>query len=80
MNDLTVITNEVEQIAVSNCYTCTLEASLRFAKMQVMAGLLTVLRKCRVELADGMPRTLEFEPRALTTQPIQEIYVKLIRR
>ncbi|VVC98074.1 unnamed protein product [Leptidea sinapis] len=53
---------------------------LRFAKMQVMAGLLTVLRKCRVELADGMPRSLEFEPRAITTQPIQEIHVKLIRR
>ncbi|GBP17682.1 hypothetical protein EVAR_8671_1 [Eumeta japonica] len=40
---------------------------MRFAKMQVMAGLVTILKKYRVELAENMPRTIEFEPKSIVT-------------
>ncbi|XP_038217356.1 probable cytochrome P450 6a13 [Zerene cesonia] len=53
---------------------------MRFAKMQMTAGILTVLKKFRVELADGMPQTLEFDPRAPTTQTGEGINLKFIPR
>ncbi|CAG4934141.1 unnamed protein product [Colias eurytheme] len=53
---------------------------MRFAKMQMTAGLLTVLKKCRVELADDMPKTLEFDARAPTTQTGSGINLKFIPR
>lgn len=37
--------------------------------MQVLSGLITILKKYKVELADGMPDTLKFDPRTLLTQP-----------
>ncbi|CAB3256858.1 unnamed protein product [Arctia plantaginis] len=53
---------------------------LRFAKMQVIAGLVTLLKKYRVELAEGMERKVEFEPKALITYPISGINLKFIER
>ncbi|XP_072934648.1 cytochrome P450 6B7-like [Epargyreus clarus] len=53
---------------------------LRFAKMQMLAGLLTILKKYRVELAEGMPRSLRFEPKSMTAQPKGKIWLKFIPR
>ena len=54
---------------------------MRFAKMQVLSGLITILKKYRVELADGMPETLTLDPRTLLTQPKdQGIMLKMIKR
>ncbi|KAJ8711474.1 hypothetical protein PYW07_008716 [Mythimna separata] len=54
---------------------------MRFAKMQVMSGLISILKKYRVELADGMPETLILDPRAILTQPKdQGIMLKMIKR
>ncbi|CAB3219908.1 unnamed protein product [Arctia plantaginis] len=53
---------------------------LRFAKMQVIAGLVTLLKKYRVELAEGMERKVEFEPKGLITYPISGINLKFIER
>ncbi|XP_047511325.1 cytochrome P450 6B2-like [Pieris napi] len=53
---------------------------LRFAKMQSIAGLLTLLRKCQVELVQETPTEIQFEPRVITTQPVAEIYLKFTPR
>nr|QLI62177.1 cytochrome P450 28 [Streltzoviella insularis] len=53
---------------------------MRFAKMQTMAGLITVLKKYRVELAKGMPRTVEFEPKTFVTISTSGINLKFISR
>ncbi|CAH2107110.1 unnamed protein product [Euphydryas editha] len=53
---------------------------LRFAKMPITAGILTVLKKHSVELAEGMPRTLDFQPRAIFTHPMCEINLKFTPR
>ncbi|CAH4028008.1 unnamed protein product [Pieris brassicae] len=53
---------------------------MRFAKMQITAGLLTILRKIRVELAPDTHMTVELEPRAMTTQPKHGIYLKFVPR
>ncbi|CAH2094091.1 unnamed protein product [Euphydryas editha] len=53
---------------------------LRFAKMPITAGILTLLKKHSVELAEGTPRTLDFQQRALVIQPKSEIILKFIPR
>ncbi|CAH1641303.1 unnamed protein product [Spodoptera littoralis] len=54
---------------------------MRFAKMQVLSGLITFLKKYKVELADGMARELEFDPKTLLTQPLDNcIALKLTER
>ncbi|XP_047511326.1 cytochrome P450 6B2-like [Pieris napi] len=53
---------------------------MRFAKMQMTAGLLTILRKVRVELAPDTRMTVELEPRSLTTQPKHGINLKFVPR
>nr|ABB69054.1 cytochrome P450 [Helicoverpa armigera] len=53
---------------------------MRFARMQMAAGLLTLLKKYRVELAPGMKRELVFEPGAIVTQPIGGIKLKFVER
>ena len=53
---------------------------MRFARMQMAAGLITLLKKYRVELAPGMKTELQFEPRAVVTQPIGGIRLKFIER
>ncbi|KAJ8711477.1 hypothetical protein PYW07_008719 [Mythimna separata] len=54
---------------------------MRFAKMQVISGLISILKKYRVELAGGMPETLTFDARTLLTQPKdQGIMLKMIKR
>ncbi|GBP17651.1 hypothetical protein EVAR_8648_1 [Eumeta japonica] len=52
---------------------------MRFAKMQVMAGLVTILKKYRVELAPGMPRTVEFEPTSQVAASKHGIHLNFIR-
>ncbi|CAH2259709.1 cytochrome P450 6B2-like [Pararge aegeria] len=51
---------------------------LRFARMPIVAGLLTILKKYRVELADDMPRNIKFQPRSFVTQPMGGISLKFI--
>nr|QOI60672.1 p450 CYP6AE129 [Mythimna separata] len=53
---------------------------MRFARMQMAAGLITILKKYRVELAPGMEKQLTFEPRAVITQPIGGIRLNFIER
>ncbi|XP_075984134.1 cytochrome P450 6B2-like [Anticarsia gemmatalis] len=53
---------------------------MRFAKMQMIAGLITLLKKYRLELADGMKRTLELEPKALVTRSVSGIHLKFVER
>ncbi|XP_075983406.1 cytochrome P450 6B5-like [Anticarsia gemmatalis] len=53
---------------------------MRFAKMQMMAGFITLFKKYRVELADGMKRKLTMEPKSLITQAKGGINLKLVER
>ncbi|XP_053617328.1 cytochrome P450 6B2-like [Plodia interpunctella] len=53
---------------------------MRFAKMQMFSGIVTLLKKYRVELAAGTPRALEFTPTTIVTQPKQLIKLKFIER
>nr|QEL53081.1 cytochrome P450 CYP6A104 [Mythimna separata] len=53
---------------------------MRFAKMQMMTGLITILKKYRLELADGMPRKLQFKPVSGITHSKDGIMLKFIER
>ena len=53
---------------------------MRFAKMQMMTGLITMLKKYRLELADGMPTKLTFKPLTGITHPVDGIRLKFIER
>ncbi|XP_063541545.1 cytochrome P450 6B5-like [Cydia strobilella] len=53
---------------------------MRFAKMQMMAGLVTLLRHYTVELPPHVPRTVEFEPLAFTLQSKQKIELNFVPR
>ncbi|XP_047999082.1 cytochrome P450 6B2-like [Leguminivora glycinivorella] len=53
---------------------------MRFARMQMMAGLVTVLRHYSVELPPGEPRTVEFNPLAFTIQTKHTIKLNFIPR
>ncbi|CAH0696924.1 unnamed protein product [Spodoptera exigua] len=53
---------------------------MRFAKMQITAGIITILKKYRVELAPGMGEKVQFEPRSIVTAPIGGIRLKFIER
>ncbi|KAF9415523.1 hypothetical protein HW555_006842 [Spodoptera exigua] len=53
---------------------------MRFAKMQITAGIITLLKKYRVELATGMSEKVQFEPRSVITAPIGGIRLKFIER
>ncbi|KAJ8718250.1 hypothetical protein PYW08_002487 [Mythimna loreyi] len=53
---------------------------MRFAKMQMLAGLITMLKKYRLELADGMPRKLTFKAQSFITHPVGGIRLKFIER
>ncbi|CAK1541469.1 unnamed protein product [Leptosia nina] len=53
---------------------------MRFAKMQMTAGLLTILKKCQIQLVENTARNITFEPRAMTLQPAHGINLKLVLR
>ncbi|KAJ8718249.1 hypothetical protein PYW08_002486 [Mythimna loreyi] len=53
---------------------------MRFAKMQMMTGLITILKKYRLELADGMPKKLKFRALSGITRSIDGIMLKFIER
>lgn len=53
---------------------------MRFAKMQMMAGLITILKKYRLELGEGTPRKLKFKPESFLTHPVGGIKLKFIER
>ncbi|XP_035446811.2 cytochrome P450 6B2 isoform X3 [Spodoptera frugiperda] len=53
---------------------------MRFAKMQMLAGLITMLKKYRLELADGMPTKLKFKAQSFITHPVGGIRIKFIER
>uniref|UniRef100_A0A2A4J918 unspecific monooxygenase n=1 Tax=Heliothis virescens TaxID=7102 RepID=A0A2A4J918_HELVI len=53
---------------------------MRFAKMQMTAGIITLLKKYRLELAPGMKTKLNFEPKTMITQAIGGINLKMIER
>ncbi|CAH2094094.1 unnamed protein product [Euphydryas editha] len=53
---------------------------VRFARMVLYAGLLTLFKKYRIELAESTPLSLEYKPVTLVTQPATDVYLKLIPR
>ncbi|XP_075983945.1 cytochrome P450 6B5-like [Anticarsia gemmatalis] len=53
---------------------------MRFAKMQMIAGLITLFKKYRVELAEGMEKKLTMEPKSLLPLAKSGINVKLVER
>ncbi|CAH0595500.1 unnamed protein product [Chrysodeixis includens] len=53
----------------------------RFAKMQVMSGIITILKEYRVELDEKMPQSLKLDPRTLLIAPrSQGINIKFTKR
>lgn len=55
-------------------------SGLRIAKMQMLAGFVTILQKYRVELPERAPKTLDFDPTAFVTTPKGGIKLKFIPR
>lgn len=55
-------------------------SGLRFSKMPLGTAVLTIFKDYRVELAEGMPRTLDFDPRAFAIQANCDINLKFIER
>nr|AAP83689.1 cytochrome P450 [Depressaria pastinacella] len=53
---------------------------MRFSKMQTLSGLVTFLKKYRVELAKGTSPTVEFEPRALVFISKNGINLQMMER
>ncbi|XP_061722392.1 LOW QUALITY PROTEIN: cytochrome P450 6B2-like [Cydia pomonella] len=53
---------------------------MRFAKMQMMAGLVTLLRHYTVELPPHVPRKVEFDPLAFTLQSKHKIELNFLAR
>ncbi|CAH0714940.1 unnamed protein product, partial [Brenthis ino] len=53
---------------------------LRFAKMPMVAGLLTIFRNYEIKLGEKMAKNVSFEPRVIVTQPIGGIHLDFIRR
>ncbi|XP_026740683.1 cytochrome P450 6B4-like [Trichoplusia ni] len=53
---------------------------MRFAKMQMTAGLITILKKYRLELASNQKRDLDFNPKSIITQPTEGIRLNFIER
>ncbi|XP_028026744.1 cytochrome P450 6B4-like isoform X3 [Bombyx mandarina] len=52
----------------------------RFAKMQMLAGLVPILKRYTVRLAEGMPETINFEPKAIASQPNIGVRLNLLPR
>ncbi|XP_059053572.1 cytochrome P450 6B2-like [Achroia grisella] len=53
---------------------------MRFARMQMMAGIITLLKKYRVELAEDTPRKLQLGVTTIIIQPAEAIKLKLVER
>ncbi|XP_069356403.1 cytochrome P450 6B5-like [Maniola hyperantus] len=53
---------------------------VRFTKMPLHAGLLAVFRNYRLELAEDMPRTVQFQPYSMVTTSAIPINLKFISR
>ncbi|XP_053617331.1 cytochrome P450 6B5-like [Plodia interpunctella] len=53
---------------------------MRFAKMQMLAGLITILKKYRVEVTQRPPKQMEFSPTSFVTQPKKRIELKFLER
>ncbi|XP_063541180.1 cytochrome P450 6B2-like [Cydia strobilella] len=53
---------------------------IRFAKMQMLAGLVTLLRHYTVELPPHVPRKVEFDPLAFTLQSKHKIELNFLPR
>ncbi|CAH0714059.1 unnamed protein product, partial [Brenthis ino] len=54
--------------------------ALRFTKMMMHAGLLTIFKKFKVELAEDTPLKINFKPTSLVTQADPDIQLKFIPR
>nr|AIJ00766.1 P450 CYP6 family protein 6 [Plutella xylostella] len=52
----------------------------KFARMQMMAGLVAIFKKYRIELPGGVSGLVEFEPRSMSTQTKTGVHLKLISR
>ncbi|XP_073947809.1 cytochrome P450 6B5-like [Choristoneura fumiferana] len=53
---------------------------MRFAKMQMLAGLVTLLKEYTVELPATTPRKVTFTPNAFTTQTREQLALKFLPR
>ncbi|XP_041978263.1 cytochrome P450 6B5-like isoform X2 [Aricia agestis] len=52
----------------------------RFSRMQMVPAFLTIFREYSITLAEGMTRTLDFEPGGLVTQPRDNIRLMFNKR
>ena len=48
--------------------------------MVIITGFLQLLKNYKVELADHTPLTINFQPKAIISQPKEVIHLKLICR
>lgn len=55
-------------------------SGLRVGKMQMIAGLVTVLKKYRVELPQEAPKVLDYDPTSFATNPKGGFKFKFIPR
>lgn len=58
----------------------SLSPGMRFAKMQMMAGMVTLLKDYTVELPATTPRKVTFSPNAFTTQTKEQLTLKFLPR
>ncbi|KAJ0175351.1 hypothetical protein K1T71_009492 [Dendrolimus kikuchii] len=52
----------------------------RFAKMQMLTGLITIFKKYRITLGNEAPTKIEFNTATFTTSPKQNIFLKFVER
>ncbi|CAD0204570.1 unnamed protein product [Chrysodeixis includens] len=52
----------------------------RFARMQMASGLITIFKKYRVELAPGMAKDVDYNPKSIVTLSTKDIRLKFIER
>lgn len=53
---------------------------MRFAKMPMVTALLAIFKDYRIETTERTPKSFDFEPRAISTQPLGGIYLKFLSR
>ncbi|CAK1541466.1 unnamed protein product [Leptosia nina] len=53
---------------------------MRFAKMQAITGLITILKKYEVRFVDDTPMKLDFESRTIVNQPKSPVCLKFVPR
>ncbi|XP_075975502.1 cytochrome P450 6j1-like [Anticarsia gemmatalis] len=53
---------------------------VRFSKMEVYTGIITVLKNYKLKLAKGMSKTIDFDPRIIVSHTTEGVYLEFERR